>query len=115
MIDHYMRRENLKREEAARKVLQRPELPGKRMTYRIFHVYKGDEFVSSGPITLTLPKEPRNMPVYTITFGLNVSNRPHSIFIPDNGTGDGAILTHYVSDGASSWINMRFGRCRTLK
>jgi hypothetical protein len=115
MIDYYMRKENIKREEAARRVMQRPQLGLKQLTYHILYVYKGDEFVSYDPATQTLPKEPRNMPVYTITFGLNVANNLYSIFIPDNGTIGDAILSHYVADGGSSWVNLRFGKCRTLK
>jgi hypothetical protein len=75
---------------------------------------KGDEFVSRDPVTQA-PKEPRNMPVYTITFGWNVSNDLYSIFIPDNGTNADAILSHYVADGSSSWVNLRFGKSRILK
>jgi hypothetical protein len=115
MIDYYMRKENIGREEAAQKVTQRPPPSWKQMTYDIFHVYKSDEFVSSDPITQALPKEPRRMPVYTVTFGWNVSNRLYSIFIPDNGISGDAILSHYVADGSSSWVNMRFGKCRVLK
>jgi hypothetical protein len=32
--------------------------------------------------------------------------------IPDNGTNGDAILSHYVADGSSSWVNLRFGKCR---
>ena len=110
-----MRKENIRREEATRKVMQRPPLLWKEMTYRIFHVHKGDEFVSYDPVTKTLPKVPRRMPVYTITFGLNAGNNLYSIFIPDNGTNGDAILSHYVADGGSSWVNLRFGKCRVLK
>jgi hypothetical protein len=115
MIDYYMRKENIKREEATRKVMQRPQLPWKQLTYRIFHVYKGYEFVSHDPVTQALPKEPRNMPVYTVMFGWNSGNTLYSIFIPDNGTNGDAILSHYVADGGSSWVNLRFGKCRVLK
>jgi hypothetical protein len=115
MIDYYMRKENIGREEATRKVTQRPPPSWKQMTYDIFHVYKGDEFVSHDPVTQALPKVPRNMPVYTVTFGWNVSNTLYSIFIPDNGTNGDAILSHYVADGGSSWVNLRFGKCRVLK
>lgn len=117
MTDYYMRKENISRAEALRKATQRPVEPlgGSTQTYRIFQVFKGDEFVSHDPITQALPKEPRSMPVYTILFGWNVANRLHSIFIPDGGTDSDAILSRYVADGTSSWISMRFGKCRTLK
>jgi len=115
MIGYYMRKENISREQATRKVMERPQPPWKQVTYHIFHVYKGDEFVSFDPVTQTIPKDPTSMPVYTITFGWNVSNNLYSIFIPDNGVNGDAILSHYVADGTSSWVNLRFGKCRVLK
>jgi hypothetical protein len=116
MIDHLMRKEHIGREEATRKVTQpKPPLWRQPWTYRILHVDKGDEFVSHDPITQSLPKEPRHMPVYTITFGWSSGNTLYSLFIPDNGTNADAILSHYVADGTSSWVNMRFGKCRVLK
>jgi hypothetical protein len=116
MIEYYMRTEKIKREEATRKVMEPYPQPWKQMAYNIFHVYKGDAFVSRDPITQTLPKEPRSMPVYTVTFGWSAGDTLYSIFIPDEGTTNGdAILSHYVADGGSSWVNMRFGKCRVLK
>ncbi len=119
MIDYYMREEHIGREEAARKV-NKPPPPWKQipLTYEIFHVYKGEAFVSSDPITQTLPKEPKYMPVYTVTFGTNYKlpgNDLYSLFIPDNGIDGNAIMSHYVADGSDSWISMRFGKCRALK
>jgi hypothetical protein len=115
MIDYYMRKENIGKDEATRKVTKRPQLSPKQLTYRIFHVHKGGEFVSHDPVTQALPKEPKNMPVYTVTFGWDGGNNFYSLFIPDNGTVGDAILSHSVADGASSWVNLRFGKCRILK
>jgi hypothetical protein len=75
MIDYYMRKEHIGREEATRKATERPQ-SWKQMTYHIFYVHKGDESVSRDPVTQALPKLPRSMPVYTIMFGFNVSNDP---------------------------------------
>lgn len=115
MIEYYMRKEKIGREEAALKVKQRPEPLLKERKYRIFYVYKGDTFVSHDPITQGLPKQPRNMPVYTVVFGWNASNNLYSLFVPGDGTNGEAILSHFVADGSSSWVNLRFGKCRIIK
>jgi hypothetical protein len=115
MVDYYMRTEKIGRAEAVRNVQQRPQLGMKQVTYRILHVQKGDTFVSRDPITQALPKEPRSMPTYTVTFGYGFGDSQYSLFVPDNGADAAAILSRYWADGISSWVTMRFGKCRVLK
>ncbi|MBR0974324.1 hypothetical protein [Bradyrhizobium japonicum] len=115
MAEYYMRKENLGRQEALRKATERPNLGPKQVTYRIFYVHKGDDFVSYDPVTQGLPKEPKSMPVYTVTFGYGFGNTLYSLFVPDNGAPAEAILTRYWADGGASWVNLRFGKCRVIR
>jgi hypothetical protein len=116
LVDHLMRKEHIGKAEATKKVTQpKPPLWRQPWTYRIFYVHKGDEFVSHDPVTQSLPKQPTHMPVYTVTFGYISGNTLYSLFIPDNGGNVDAILSRYWANGTSSWISMRFGKCRALK
>ncbi|WP_340672518.1 hypothetical protein [Bradyrhizobium ottawaense] len=115
MTEYYMRKDNLGRQDALRKATERPQGGPKQISYRILQVLKGDDFVSYDPVTQGLPKEAKRMPVYTVTFGYSFGNTLFSLFVPDNGAPAEAILTRYWADGGSSWVNIRFGKCRVLR
>jgi hypothetical protein len=114
MVEYYMRTDKLGKEEATRRATKRSPVP-KQVTYDILGMQKGDEFVSQDPITQSLPKEPRSMPVYTLTFGSNDNNSLFTLFVPDDGANRSAILSRYWANGTSSWVSMRFGKCRVLR
>ncbi|WP_416193510.1 hypothetical protein [Nitrobacter sp. TKz-YC01] len=114
MVEYYMRTEKIGKEEATRRVAE-PRPVMKQVTYDILGIHKGDEFVSQDPITQALPKKLRNMPVYTLTFGRNDGNSLFTLFVPDDGANGNSILSRYWADGTSSWVSMRFGKCRVLR
>jgi hypothetical protein len=107
-----MRTEKIGREEAVRKARQRRDVPPVPGGYRIFHVHKSSAIYTQDPVTQAPLKQPKEVPLYTISFGWNAGNYFYSVFIPESGN---AILSRYWTNEDSSWVSLRFGKCRTLQ
>ena len=111
MTDHYMRKENLPRDQAERRATERAPFM-RDFTYKILHVQKSEDSSYLDPITKAPRTQPKNDALYTISFGYIFGHTVYTLFIPENGN---SILTRYWSDDEWSWVNHRFGKCRAIK
>jgi hypothetical protein len=108
MIEYYTQKEKLSREEATARVkVKRPLIHN---AFDIRHTDKIYDRIFTDEINRTALNPPIYIPGYVITFGDRDTN--YSIYIP--GKNSNAILSQYVGDHDASWVNLRFGKCRTL-
>ena len=107
MIDYYMRKDHLSREEATKRADTPPhDLP---VEYTITNTETVYDTIYQDEITRELLNPPKKVPAYIMLFGDDGSN--YSLYISEKA--GNAILSEYVSDNNGSWVNLRFGKCRT--
>jgi hypothetical protein len=108
MIDYYMKKEKISREEATKRATTKQ--PIVHYAFTISHAQRIYDTIYIDEINRTPLNPPKNIPADLITFGEPGSN--YSIYISENS--GNAILSEYVSDNDGTWVNLRFGKCRIL-
>jgi hypothetical protein len=111
VIEYIMRKEKLSKAEATKMVTEPLITP---FDFTIYHTERIYDGISVDEVTRKRLNSPRYVPAYLITFGK--IGRSYSLYVPGKDTA--AILSEYVTADVggggelSSWINLRFGKCR---
>jgi hypothetical protein len=110
MIEYYMRKENLTKEAATAKVAKLKDV-SLHYDFDIIHTDKIADRTNVDELTQSPLKDPIYTPAYLITFRDAHSN--YSIYISEKNSN--AVLSEYVSDLDTTWVNLRFGKCRKVR
>jgi hypothetical protein len=105
MIEYYMRKQKISKEEAIAKARSKIRL---RSECNIYSINKISDRTDTDEISRAPLDRPKYTPAYVITFGDSYTN--YSIYISSKT--NSAILSEYASNNESSWVNLRFGKCR---
>jgi hypothetical protein len=107
--DYLMKEQGYSRQKAEREVAGYDHKDKRSFAVVAYHLYL--ERIHVDPVTRQLLEPPREVPAHTLI----LSNRYnlYYLYIPES-TGH-AILLYPAGNGESSWVGIRFGKCRKLR